>query len=117
MVLQCEVANRALTAVRRAEEAIVTQSRPPTRPPAALCWASPCSLGWLAALLSLFFICDICSVLVPPVIPYPSQLCRPPALRQCRECPEHTAFLMCDKTEPSHRGTAREGSRISINLP
>jgi len=31
-------------------------------------------------------------------------------------CPEHTAFLMCDKTEPSHWGYG-EGMQQNINKP
>ena len=78
---------------------------PATFPGLAGCFAFP----------FFFSICDICSVLVPPLIPNPTQLCRPPAL-PVQKCPEHTAFLMCDKTEVSHGGMASEGLGISISL-
>lgn len=35
--------------------------------------------GFFSLPLFLNFICDICSVLVRPVIRYPAQLCTPPA--------------------------------------
>ena len=118
-VLPREVANCALIIVRRAEKASVhTEQDSPLRvgPRSAGPRQVP-QAGWLRSLPFFFFLIrDICSVLVPPVIPYPSQLCRPPALCWCMGCPEHTAFLMCDKTEPSHGGMASEGIRISINL-
>lgn len=82
-----EVANCALIIVRRAEGACVhTEQDSPLRvgPRSAGPRQAP-SAGWLRSFP--FFIRDICSVLVPPVIPYPSQLCRPPALRWCTECP------------------------------
>ena len=69
---------------------------------ATLCRAPPSPPGRLAASLSFFLICDICSVLVPPVMPSPSQLCRPPAPCWRRGRPEQTASLMCDEAEPSH---------------
>ena len=111
-VLWCEVANCTLIIVRRAGEASVHTEGP------ALC-GGPRHIPWAGGLLCFpfffFSVCDICSVLVPPLIPNPTQLCRPPAL-PVQECPEHTAFLMCDKTEVSHGGMASEGLGISISL-
>lgn len=117
-VLPREVANCALIIAGRAGKgsAHTEQDSPLRIGPRSVGPRHAPQAGWLRSSPPFFFICDICSLLVPPVIPYPSQLCRPPALRWCMECPEHTAFLMCDKTEPSHGGMASEGIRISINL-
>lgn len=72
------LANCALIIVARARQASVRTKQAGPGRGSLLCWASPSSLGCLASFLCLFFsACDICSVLVPPVIPYPSQLCRP----------------------------------------
>ena len=49
---------------------------------------APRHIPWAGGLLCFpfffFSICDICSVLVPPLIPNPTQLCRPPALCRSR---------------------------------
>ena len=125
--LPCEVTNYTLMIVRRAKKTSVCIKHDRHILSQVLLCCVLLPLAWLPShtpfllfffFLSFFFFfylwhllgaCPSCdTILLAAVQTSSSEL--------CMGCPEHTAFLMCDKTEPSHWGYG-EGMQQNINKP